>query len=175
MCSLLRVGGVVVILAVASTAQGAVLCARPKLDGTFSTAMKIRETCTPREVQLDPAALGLQGAPGPQGPTGPTGTPGLLGPTGLQGPTGPTGPVGVTNLTPRCMSKVSSSLSDATLAACDPGELATGGGYTFSSGDFDGVSIVVDAPAGTTGWFVQWNNLNGHNITMGVCVVCALP
>lgn len=42
------------------SAQAAVLCAKPKSDGTFDTAVKIRETCKRGETQLDLGALGVQ-------------------------------------------------------------------------------------------------------------------
>jgi hypothetical protein len=77
----------------------------------------------------------------------------------------------------RCQSKTSSALNDALVASCDPGEVTTGGGWTFVSGNFDGMSILVNAPSGAppTGWFVQWENLNGHSNNMVACAVCALP
>lgn len=52
-------------------AEGAVLCARQRSDGTFNGNVAIREACTSRETALDPAALGLQGPPGPAGAPGP--------------------------------------------------------------------------------------------------------
>src|SRR5262245_47210049 len=55
-----------------SSADAAMLCARPRSDGTFSTSVKIREVCTVREAPLDPLALGLTGPPGPAGPPGPS-------------------------------------------------------------------------------------------------------
>ena len=61
----------------ASQAGAAVLCAKPRGDGTFSTTVKIREACRPVEMQLDPAGLGIPGPPGPEGPEGPAG-PGLI-------------------------------------------------------------------------------------------------
>lgn len=66
---------VVTVLVV--TASAVVLCARPRLDGTFNATVKIRELCKPREQQLDPVALGLQGPPGQQGDPGPQGDPGV--------------------------------------------------------------------------------------------------
>jgi len=40
-------------------ARAAVLCAKPRKDGTFNSGVKIREVCKPNEVQLDPAAVGF--------------------------------------------------------------------------------------------------------------------
>jgi hypothetical protein len=65
----------------AATAQAsAVLCARPRSDGTFNTSVKLREACKPSEVQLDPVSLGLQGPKGDKGgpgEPGPQGEPGI--------------------------------------------------------------------------------------------------
>ncbi len=66
----------VLIAARALPVDAVVLCAKPRADGTFSTSIKIREACRAGEMQLDAAALGLQG---------PTGTPGVRGPTGATG------------------------------------------------------------------------------------------
>jgi hypothetical protein len=44
------------------TAHAVVLCAKARRDGTFSTGIKIRENCGPKETQLDPVELGLQRA-----------------------------------------------------------------------------------------------------------------
>ena len=46
-------------LAAAHSARAAVLCAKPRNDGTFNSGVKIREACKPNEVQLDPAAVGF--------------------------------------------------------------------------------------------------------------------
>lgn len=67
---------VTTILVGSATVNAVMLCARPKKDGTYSTAVKIREACKPSEAQLDPVALGLQGPGGPEGPAGPAGPPG---------------------------------------------------------------------------------------------------
>lgn len=59
-----------------SSAHAAVLCA------TGKGALKLRDACKPKETQVDPVALGLQGPPGPQGDPGPQGIPGNPGPEG---------------------------------------------------------------------------------------------
>jgi len=64
------------------SANALVLCARRKADGTIDGALRARPACKPREVVVDPVALGLQGPQGPQG------LPGPAGPTGPQGPQG---------------------------------------------------------------------------------------
>lgn len=55
----------VVVLSLAQFADAVVMCARPRRDGTYSTSIKLRETCRPNETLLSPAALGLQGPAGP--------------------------------------------------------------------------------------------------------------
>jgi hypothetical protein len=49
---------------VAPSAQALVLCADAR-QGVIDGALAVRQTCRSREVQVDPAALGLQGPPGP--------------------------------------------------------------------------------------------------------------
>ena len=61
-------------------AQADVLCKKP------NGALSVRTQCKGKEVQLDPAALGLQGPAGPLGLQGPKGDKGDV---GLQGPAGP--------------------------------------------------------------------------------------
>ncbi len=73
-----EVGGVLLVFAMAATAaHGAVLCARKRADGTYSSGVAIREACKRSESTLDPSALGLQG---------PKGDPGMAGPPGPAGP-----------------------------------------------------------------------------------------
>lgn len=73
--------GVVGLCLWGGSVDAVVLCARQK-DGTFNTAVKIREACKTHETQLDPGALGLQGPPGLDG------VPGVQGPQGVQGSQG---------------------------------------------------------------------------------------
>src|SRR5438552_5329056 len=56
-----RVFPVVVVMVSAITSNAAVLCT----GGSGSGTVRVRATCRPRETQLDPVALGLQGPPGP--------------------------------------------------------------------------------------------------------------
>ena len=85
-----------------------------------------------------PGPAGPQGPPGPQGDpgpaapagpqgeTGPAGPQGAPGPEGPTGPTGPPGPAGPTNLVVR--EGPTSQPGGASLASCNAGERATGGG-----------------------------------------------
>ena len=70
-----------------SPAGAMVLCTGRTGAGT----LKVRETCTSREMQVDPVELGLQGPPGDPGEPGPPGDPGLAGDPGPQGDPGPPG------------------------------------------------------------------------------------
>src|SRR5438034_8970012 len=72
---------VLLVVSVATTARAAVLCT----SGSGSGTVRVRESCRPREVQLDPVALGLQGPPGPQGPPGEPGAKGNAGAPGRSG------------------------------------------------------------------------------------------
>lgn len=75
---------VVVASLTAGHAEALVLCAA-KGKGTApkeGAAPKLRTACKAKEVQLDPAALGLQG---PQGPAGTNGTDGAAGAPGISG------------------------------------------------------------------------------------------
>jgi len=81
-------GGVLAALLLVQSTHAAVLCAKPRPDGTFNASVKIRDVCRAREVQLDPADLELTGEQGPPGPQGTAGPQGPLGPQGLQGERG---------------------------------------------------------------------------------------
>src|SRR5437660_12362767 len=71
----------VVAILLAVTSHAAVLCT----SGSGSGTVRVRATCRPREVQLDPVALGLQGPTGAAGPAGPTGQQGPQGDPGQGG------------------------------------------------------------------------------------------
>ena len=69
---------VVAGLLMASVSHAAVLCT----SGSGSGIVRVRVACRPRQVQLDPVALGLQGPPGAPGQQGEPGPQGLPGPGG---------------------------------------------------------------------------------------------
>ena len=48
-----------VMLCTTPVAHAAVLCVRPRSDGTFNASVKIREVCKAREVQLQPQDVGF--------------------------------------------------------------------------------------------------------------------
>ena len=50
---------VAAVALVSTTAQGAMLCAKPRKDGSFSATVKIRTACKAGESQLNPADVGF--------------------------------------------------------------------------------------------------------------------
>jgi hypothetical protein len=48
----MKTGALFLVLFATATAHAAMLCARPRADGTFSTTVKLREACKPNEVEL---------------------------------------------------------------------------------------------------------------------------
>jgi len=119
---------------------------------------------------------------------GQTGPAGLTGPTGPSGPTGPAGPPGIGDIYVR-----SANISLApggwthTIIDCDPGDLATGGGYYLN--DRDGgtrltdaqrdVEVFVNGPineygAVGLGWVIGIDNMSDGTPRTGTgMVVCA--
>jgi hypothetical protein len=89
------------------TAQAAMLCARPRADGTFSATVKIREACRPNEVELGIITLD---------------------PLRLSGP--PTTSTSVTST-----STTSSSITTTTLPSCGSSGRLVGGVCWYMAGD----------------------------------------
>jgi collagen triple helix repeat protein len=137
---------------------------------------------------------------GPRGPQGPKGDPGAAGATGPQGPAGAAGPQGpkgdtgtpgVTHIVARTATVTSFRDGQPLEVACNPGEVATGGGGHVSADDVDqrlyetgqtgggspGV-ITASEPIVTngsvTGWRVKANRtLNATLVPLTVWVLCA--
>src|SRR5262245_16773980 len=83
--------GAILAVGIAQAASPSVLC-RKKNGAIF-----VRESCSSKEKQLDPAQIGVVGPKGESGVAGPQGTsgfPGVTGPQGAQGVRGPAGPAG---------------------------------------------------------------------------------
>jgi hypothetical protein len=125
---------------------------------------------------------GPQGPQGPQGPRGPEGPPGARGAEGAHGargaegpvgPRGPQGPAGATNVTAR-MGQLGTG---AVGVACNPGEVAVGGGGTAI--DVVPTFLTFSSPSpqtGTpTGWTVAANRADGSISQAQPFVVCAAP
>jgi hypothetical protein len=97
----------------------------------------------PQGIQGETGRQGPAGPQGPQGPvglTGPEGPPGVqgdTGPQGIPGPTGPEGPKGEQGpqgptlrfYQRRLVGSICRSCLDWVSVSCDPGDLATGGGW----------------------------------------------
>jgi len=110
-------------------------------------------------------------------PSGPTG------PMGLRGVTGPTGPAGATNVTVRYgpgSAQVGAGQQTSDTASCNPGEVATGGGY-FLTGNATHSRVYnnladgdVEAPSG---WKVSVYNDSDATASVGVRaqVNCSAP
>jgi hypothetical protein len=86
------------------------------------------------------------------------------GPAGSAGPAGPAGPTGVlgfyTVIGPIVLADTNRN-QDNSIAECDPGDMATGGGYRVERGFIapeNDINIVVSEPTGS-GWNVHftWN------------------
>lgn len=117
-----------------------------------------------------PGAAGPKGDTGPAGPKGDDGKPGLPGKDGTNGTngtngkdgaTGPAGPKGEkgepgkdgASAVYTTYSQFSSISNLGTVTAtCKAGDVATGGGFSFTS--FKNVRVIGNAPSGTTGWSV---------------------
>jgi hypothetical protein len=116
----------------------------------------------------------LQGPTGPTGPTGPegpqgepgdAGAPGNDGATGPAGPAGadsqvagPTGPPGPTGSTKGVVRNAISSApgNPGSIARCEPGEHAVGGGYITLGIDFSDVLSIKSIPSPQDGVPTAW-------------------
>src|SRR5439155_19200054 len=109
---------------------------------------------------------------GPQGPQGDPGPQGVQGPQGPQGEQGPAGPAGVLGFYTRVNNVLipPSSRSDGSVS-CDPGDMATGGGF---QGDDGLVTVDQSYPSSPSSWTIHaQNNASTHTSTAPVYVVCA--
>lgn len=89
LCIALSLTGVVVVMA--SEAFALVLCSsanRATGQPREGSSVRLRTACKTTEVQIDPAAVGLQGPPGTQGPAGEQGRQGATGERGAPGADG---------------------------------------------------------------------------------------
>ena len=163
------------VLMLAPTAEALVLCAKGK-GGTPKPGapLKVRDACAGKEVQVDPAALGLRGPQGDQGPAGDPGTPGAPGAMGVPGLTGLEIVTELGNLVP----DVTLATSAAT-ASCAPGKSIVGGGYSYSfpsGGEFTTFPRgVVTRPIATDpqGWAASAEAVGSNDWRIIVYAVCA--
>jgi hypothetical protein len=133
--------------------------------------------------QLPRGPRGMRGSQGPAGPTGPAGAAGARGPAGPPGPAGPTGDEGPPGEDGFAYTAVSEDMLFSNLGEtvsktvdCEPGEMATGGGY---SGHAEGIVILGSAPANPdpdgspTAWNVIAMNNDGDSYGFTIYVICA--
>lgn len=121
-----------------------------------------------------PGGGGGASVTGPTGPTGPAGS-GSQGQAGAQGPTGPTGPgpnpaafrVVTTTVT------ISGNSLTGGNAACDTGEVATGGGYDILLNP-QSTSAITSRPSGNppTSWQTVFENDSPDEAEADTYVVC---
>ena len=114
---------VVAALAIAGTADAAVMCTKAKKGAAKEGApIKLRATaCLATEVEVDPVALGLQGPPGAGGEQG---NQGLQGPPGLSA---------VEVITANGDTVTTASGTSTATASCPGGKKVLGGGSSFVS------------------------------------------
>jgi hypothetical protein len=154
----------------------------------------------PRGATGKTGATGRTGATGKTGDRGPTGATGARGATGPAGPTGATGPTGSTGAA-GCLVGTTVRSRDVTIAAgafgagfaaCNAGELATGGGASFvaaapvgsvqtsqagaaqrdGAGNATGVSAAGDGAVAPDGWVSAGVNSSGAAQVFRTTVVC---
>ena len=125
------------------------------------------EDCRPQETSLDWNIEGPQGIPGLQGLEGPGGP---QGPPGEQGPPGMEGPPGVLSMYHRFANTdiLESGEFGFAQAVCDPGDIATGGGFSQIFGLAGEMLVVTDLTQ------VSSHNVNVLNIGGPAAVVQAV-
>lgn len=130
--------------------------------------------CSAGETPLSWNAQGPKGDQGDAGPPGPAGPQGEPGPQGPTGPTGPQGPAGPTNLVIR--EGPTSDPGGTSVASCNAGERATGGGGSAFGAALGNNGFRVSFPTplvvgGTpTGWRLVGE---APDTTVKAFVVCA--
>ncbi len=94
---LISIAVALAVLGFVTHADAMILCAKkdPRTGMMKDGAdLHLRVACPAKEMQVDPAAVGLQGPAGPAGQAGPTGPAGAVGPAGPAGATGAAGAAG---------------------------------------------------------------------------------
>lgn len=134
------------------------------------------DTSRIRDGSVTPAKLadGVEGLRGPQGPSAPRGE---------QGPPGEPGPTDVVVRRSGFVTIAPGGIAQASVS-CEPGERATGGGVTATSGFVEDLVTVKSEPIGgsptsaPTGWRAQARNADANDggedtIDVRADVVCA--
>jgi hypothetical protein len=118
---------------------------------------------------------GKRGPAGPAGPTGPTGP--ANGPTG---PTGPSGPARASVIRFGAEEQQTGTFLQS-VAECQPGEHAVGGGYQINFNDVQSINFLASNPtplsdgAVPTAWVAEVNtDVPGGDKTVQAFVICVL-
>jgi hypothetical protein len=129
---------IVATFVLVSAAHAAVLCTRPRFDGTFNANLKIREACKRSETQVNPADVGLQGPPGPPGADG-------ICPCTTSTETSTTGTTETTGTTTTETTTTTTSTTTTTIGVpCGSAEYPTCAGDCPAGQDCVGVSAAFD-------------------------------
>ncbi len=166
--------GMVATLAIAGTADAAVMCIKTKKGAAKEGApIKLRATaCLATEVEVDPVALGLQGPPGADGAQG---TQGLQGDQGLQGVPGLSG---LEVITAQGTVVITASGTSTATASCSGGKKVLGGGSSFVSiagGSLTAQRIDESKPVTTEpqGWTVSMTASVSDDWRVDAHAICA--
>jgi hypothetical protein len=109
------------------------------------------------------------------GQAGPAGPPGAQGPQGERGPAGPAGPVAaLSGRNDIATASLGPAFPGDAVARCQPGEIATGGGFYIGQ---EGIEVLWSLPSGgggtaPPGWAAGFRNHLDHPVTAEVWVVC---
>jgi hypothetical protein len=115
---------------------------------------------------------GPRGPRGAQGARGPAGAQGAQGPQGPQGPAGAAGAAGATNVIVRSGPEA----EGISVASCNPGERAVGGGGTTPAGFLWDSGPTENAGQVPTGWVAQADDDGVDPApTVQAWVICASP
>lgn len=168
----------VVCLALAGTADAAVMCVKAKNGVAKEGApVKLRTACGAKEVQVDPVALGLQGPPGPQGDPGTPGADGADGAVGVDGEQGPPGLAGVEVVTGMGTVVITPTGTSTATASCPAGKKVIGGGHTFVliAGTLTDQRVDESRPVTTDpqGWTVTMTGSASDDWRVDAYAVCA--
>lgn len=133
------------------------------------------------------AGVGATGPTGPTGPTGVSGSPGATGPTGpagagsqVTGPTGATGPTGSAGSSPLPVVRFGPARVGAgqheSIANCEPGEHATGGGIRFQhlimTNTVESSPTWIAPSLVPRGWLARGNGDSQASSQLAAYVIC---
>jgi hypothetical protein len=111
----------------------------------------------------------------PAGPQGPAGAAGAIGPQGAVGPPGPAGATTVVKRDTDAQSCDGSACTVVAIAECQPGERATGGGYSVTAFDVVQAQGAQTTAGKPTRWAVLARDAFGDGAAVIASVICASP